>query len=79
MDHRRMPVQCLKARRDAAGAEEGRGNAMSRLLRFVLPGLIVVVALVGAVSVLFGYFVYSPAPEDPRLSGTLTQGTIEVG
>jgi polyhydroxybutyrate depolymerase len=28
---------------------------------------------------LFGYFVYSPAPEVPRLSGTLTKGTIEVG
>jgi polyhydroxybutyrate depolymerase len=41
--------------------------------------LIVVVALLGAVGVLFGYFVYSPAPEVPRLSGTLTQGSIEVG
>ena len=50
--------------------------AMKRALRFFLWGLIVVVALCGA---LFGYFVYSPAPEVPRLSGTLTQGTIEVG
>ncbi len=41
--------------------------------------LIVVVALLVAVGVLFGYFVYSPAPEVPRLSGTLTQGSIEVG
>jgi polyhydroxybutyrate depolymerase len=47
-----------------------------RFLRFFLWGLIVVVALGGG---LFGYFVYSPAPEVPRLSGTLTQGTIEVG
>src|SRR5439155_19214184 len=47
-----------------------------RFLRFFLWGLIVVVALGGA---LFGYFVYSPAPEVPRLSGTLTKGTIEVG
>jgi polyhydroxybutyrate depolymerase len=38
--------------------------------------LIVVVALGG---VLFGYFVYSPAPEVPRLSGTLTEGAIEAG
>jgi polyhydroxybutyrate depolymerase len=45
-------------------------------LRFFLWSLIVIVALGGA---LFGYFVYSPAPEVPRLSGTLTQGTIEVG
>ena len=49
---------------------------MRRVLRFVLWGLISVVALGVA---LFGYFVYSPAPEVPRLSGTLTKGTIEVG
>ena len=47
-----------------------------RFLRFFLCGLIVVVALGCA---LFGYFVYSPAPEVPRLSGTLTKRTIEVG
>src|SRR5258707_8190949 len=46
-----------------------------RLLRFVLWGLIVVVALGGA---LFGYMVYSPAPEAPQLFGTLTKETIEV-
>ena len=49
---------------------------MRRVLRFFLWGLIVVVALGGA---LFGYFVYSPTPEVPRLSGKLTEGTIEVG
>jgi hypothetical protein len=38
--------------------------------------LIVVVALGGA---LVGYFVYSPAPEVPRLSGTLAKGTIAGG
>jgi polyhydroxybutyrate depolymerase len=49
---------------------------MRIVLRSFLWGLIVVVALAGA---LFGYFVYSPVPEVPRLSGTLTKGTIEVG
>jgi polyhydroxybutyrate depolymerase len=49
---------------------------MRRVLRFVLWGLISVVAFGCA---LFGYFVYSPAPEVPRLSGTLTKGTIAVG
>jgi polyhydroxybutyrate depolymerase len=41
--------------------------------------LIVFVALGCVLAALFGYFVYSPAPEVPRLSGTLTRGTIEVG
>ena len=49
--------------------------AMKRVLRFELWGLISVVALGGA---LFGYFVYSPSPEVPRLSGTMTKATIEV-
>lgn len=47
-----------------------------RFLRFCLWSLLFVVALGG---VLFGYYVYSPAPEVPRLSGTLAKGTIEVG
>jgi polyhydroxybutyrate depolymerase len=52
---------------------------MKRVLRVVLWGLIGVVALVPTLGALFGYFGYSPAPEVPRLSGTLTKGTIEVG
>jgi polyhydroxybutyrate depolymerase len=47
-----------------------------RFLAFCLLGLLALVALCGA---LFGYFVYSPAPEIPRLSGTLTKDSIEVG
>ena len=47
-----------------------------RVLGFCLLSLLVIVGLGGA---LFGYFVYSPAPEVPRLSGTLTRETIEVG
>ena len=35
------------------------------------------IAALGAV--LFGYFIYSPAPEFPKLSGKLTNGTIQVG
>jgi polyhydroxybutyrate depolymerase len=49
---------------------------MKRALRLLLCGLIVVVALGG---VLLGYFIYSPAPEVPRLSGKLAQETIQVG
>jgi polyhydroxybutyrate depolymerase len=46
-----------------------------RVLRFCLWSLLVAVGVGGA---LFGYFVYSPAPEVPQLSGTLTKETIEV-
>ena len=52
---------------------------MRKTLRFVLWGLIAVVALLGVLGAVFGYFVYSPAPEVPRLSGTLTKGAIEAG
>jgi polyhydroxybutyrate depolymerase len=47
-----------------------------RVLRALLWSVIVIVALGAA---LFAYFVYSPDPELPRLSGTLSKGTIEVG
>lgn len=36
-------------------------------------------ALVGTLAALFGYYVYSPAPEVPQLSGALTKGTLEAG
>ena len=49
---------------------------MRRVLRLFLWGLVVVVALGCA---LFRYFVYSPAPETPQLSGQLTEATIQVG
>ncbi len=47
-----------------------------RFLRYCLWSLLVLVVLGGA---LFGYYGYAPAPEIPQLSGTLTQGSIEVG
>jgi polyhydroxybutyrate depolymerase len=46
-----------------------------RFLRFCLFSLIAVVTTAGA---LFAYFIYSPAPELPRLSGALAKGSIEV-
>ena len=47
-----------------------------RFLRFCLWSLIGLVALGGA---LFGWFVYSPDPELPPLSGAVTKGSIETG
>jgi polyhydroxybutyrate depolymerase len=49
---------------------------MKTVLRICLRGLIAVIVLVIA---LFCYFVYSPFPEIPRLSGKLTEGTVQVG
>ena len=46
-----------------------------RFLRFSLYSLLVIVALGAA---LFGYYVYTPDPEMPQLSGTLTKGSIVV-
>ena len=53
--------------------------AMRRVLRFILWGLIGVVAFGGVLGALFAYLVYSPAPEVPQLSGTVARGAITVG
>jgi polyhydroxybutyrate depolymerase len=52
---------------------------MRRVLRFVLWAFVGVVALGGLLGALLGYFVYSPAPEVPRLWGKLNKGSIAVG
>ena len=49
---------------------------MRRIGCYLLWGLLVLVALGGA---LFGYFIYTPGPEEPRLSGELMKGTLEAG
>jgi polyhydroxybutyrate depolymerase len=46
-----------------------------RFLMFALLGLLILLALLAG---LLGYFVYTPAPERPQLSGTLAKGAIEV-
>jgi polyhydroxybutyrate depolymerase len=47
-----------------------------KLLRF---GLYLILAVVVVGGMLFGYFVYTPDPGVPTLSGTLTKDSIEVG
>lgn len=49
---------------------------MQRVLGFFLSSLLVIGVLGSA---LFGYFVYSPEPEVPQLSGTLARGSIDAG
>lgn len=51
---------------------------MRRALRFLLRAFIVLVALFAVLAALFAYFVYTPRSEVPRLSGTLTRGSIAV-
>jgi len=51
---------------------------MKSLLRFLLRALIAVVALVVVLAALFAYFAYTPSSPAPRLSGTLTKGTMTV-
>jgi polyhydroxybutyrate depolymerase len=47
-------------------------------LRLLLRLLIGVVALAGILAALAGYLLYTPNPELPRLSGTVTHGSIDV-
>ena len=47
-----------------------------RVLRFCLLGVAALVAVAGA---LFGWFLYTPAPEMPQLSGVVAKGTLESG
>jgi polyhydroxybutyrate depolymerase len=51
---------------------------MKRALRFIKFGLLALAALLALLAVLLGYFVYTPDPEPPQLSGTLSKATIEV-
>jgi polyhydroxybutyrate depolymerase len=48
------------------------------VLRFVLWLLMGSVALAGILAALAGYFLYTPNPELPRLSGTVTAGSIVI-
>ena len=52
---------------------------MNRVLRVLRLGLWTVLVLVAVGGALFAYYVYTPAPGMPQLSGTLTRSSIEVG
>jgi polyhydroxybutyrate depolymerase len=51
---------------------------MKRILRFLLIGLVSLLALVAVLAALLFYFVYTPDPELPKLSGALSKASIEV-
>lgn len=52
---------------------------MRRFLAVLRLGLWSGLVLIAVAIALFGYFVYTPTPAVPRLSGALTKGSIEVG
>ena len=52
---------------------------MRKTLRVLVYGAVAVVVLAGVLGVLFGILVYTPAPEVPQLSGTLSKASITVG
>jgi len=52
---------------------------LSQLLRFVRFCLWILLGLAALGGALFGYFVHSPDPEVPALSGAVTKGAIEIG
>jgi hypothetical protein len=54
------------SKRVQTGEGKCKEIAMRRVLRFIFRGLIGVVALVGVLLALLGYYGYSPAPEVPR-------------
>ncbi|MEO8386724.1 MAG: PHB depolymerase family esterase [Betaproteobacteria bacterium] len=52
---------------------------MKKFLRILLLCVLSLLGLIAFVGALFGYFIYSPDPVRPALSGTLTKGAIESG
>lgn len=51
---------------------------MKRIARFLLIGLLSLLALVSLGAALFAFFLYTPEPELPQLSGTLSKSSMEV-
>ncbi|MBY0238269.1 MAG: hypothetical protein K2X55_03035, partial [Burkholderiaceae bacterium] len=52
---------------------------MKKVMRFLTLGLLGLLGLASVLAGLLGYFVYTPDPERPQLSGTVSKASIEVG
>ncbi len=52
---------------------------MKKAMRYLKLGLLVLLSVASLFAGLLGYFVYTPEPERPQLSGILGKATIEVG
>ena len=52
---------------------------MKRVMRFLRLALLGMLCLLGLLVALLGYFVYTPDPQIPQLSGTFSKTSLEVG
>ncbi len=52
---------------------------MKRLLRYLLYTFLTLLALIALAAALFGWFIYTPDPIRPPLTGTLAKGSIDAG
>ena len=52
---------------------------MNNIMRFLKLGVLGLFCLAGLLAALLGYFVYTPDPERPQLSGTVGKAALEVG
>ena len=52
---------------------------MKSVMRLLKLGLLGLLCLLGVLVVLLGYFVYTPDPQVPQLSGVHSKGSLEVG
>lgn len=52
---------------------------MKKVMRFLTLGLLGLLGLASVLAGLLGYFVYTPDPERPQLSGKVSKASIEVG
>ncbi len=52
---------------------------MKKVMRCLKLGLLALLCLLSLLVALLGYFVYTPEPQTPQLSGTLSQAAIQVG
>ena len=52
---------------------------MKKVMRILKLGLLGLLCLLGLLVALLGYFVYTPDPQIPQLTGTLSKASLEVG
>jgi polyhydroxybutyrate depolymerase len=57
---------------------ELKAPPMNRIRRFLVRGLLAFLGLLAVLAALLAYFIYTPDPELPQLSGTLSKASMNV-